>query len=591
MSPSAPMVRALLYLRVMSLIGRVTSRIRRLRQPKYLFGAVVGIAYIYLVYVRRATAPHNAHRPGPPTPSLPPEGFTIFVDLAALALLVIIIVNWAIPRRASLAFSEAEIAFLFPAPVNRRLLLHYRLLGSQFGIAFTALIFTVAFGRGVGSAGNVWFHAIGWWLILFTLNLHFIATSFVYSKLMNPSLTSIRERTIKVGVICVVVLALIVWAAGTLRLPQSGDFGSPSEFLKYLASQLHAGPLPWLLSVPRLVVAPYFATTGRSFLPALAFALIILVAHYIWVMYIQVSFEEASIARAEKRAARLQAARRGDWRGHAARKAQRPPFELRDSGRPEVAFLWKNLFSSGPIARPRAAIIAALLTLAGCEWLVQRVDLEPMRVSLGIILGSLLGLLLFFGSMMTRQDLRTDLPNTDILKTYPLHGWQVVLGELLTPLATLSTIIWFLLIAEFLLFPAGNLTWFDPALRGAATLSGAMITPPLVAIQLLILNAAVLIFPAWTQTTGSRAERGIEVLGQRIIFVAGLFLITTIALIPAAIGATFIFLVAKWLVGMVAAIILAAIAVVLILSVEAWLGILWLGDRFERFDLSAELRP
>jgi len=29
----------------------------------------------------------------------------------------------------------------------------------------------------------------------------------------------------------------------------------------------------------------------------------------------------------------------------------------------------------------------------------------------------------------------------------------------------------------------------------------------------------------------------------------------------------------------------------LILSVEAWVGIRWLGERFERFDLSTELRP
>jgi ABC-2 type transport system permease protein len=584
------MVRALLYLRVMSLIGLVTSRIRRLKQPKYLSGAVVGVAYFYLIYIRRAAPPHNA-RPGPPVPSLPAEGFTIFFDLAALALLLMLVVNWAIPRRASLAFSEAEIAFLFPAPVNRRLLLHYRLLGSQLGIAFTVLILTVALGRGVGPAGNVWFHVIGWWLILFTLNLHFIGTSFVYSKLMNRSLTSGRERAARVGVVSIVVLGLIVWTASTLRLPQSGDIGSLNEFLKYLASQLHSGPLPWLLAIPRLVVAPYFATTGRAFLLALGFALIILIAHYIWVIHIQVSFEEASIARAEKRAARLEAAKRGDWRGQAARKAQRPPFELRDSGRPEVAFLWKNLFSGGPIARPRAAIIAALLMLGGCEWLVQRLDLEPMRIFFWIVFGSILGVLLFFGSMMTRQDLRTDLPNTDILKSYPLHGWQVVLGELLTPLATLSTTIWFLLLAEFLLFPANTLTWFDPALRGAAALSAAAIAPPLVAIQLLVLNAAVLIFPAWTQSAGNRAERGIEVLGQRIIFVAGLFLITTIALIPAAIGATLIFLVANWLAGTFTAILLAAIAVVLILSVEASLGVLWLGDRFERFDLSAELRP
>jgi hypothetical protein len=36
---------------------------------------------------------------------------------------------------------------------------------------------------------------------------------------------------------------------------------------------------------------------------------------------------------------------------------------------------------------------------------------------------------------------------------------------------------------------------------------------------------------------------------------------------------------------------LGVIAMLLILGTEAWLGIQWLGKRFEQFDLSAELRP
>jgi hypothetical protein len=49
-------------------------------------------------------------------------------------------------------------------------------------------------------------------------------------------------------------------------------------------------------------------------------------------------------------------------------------------------------------------------------------------------------LLLILGPQLARQDLRGDLPNTDILKTYPLHGWQIVCGELLTPLVVLDRV-------------------------------------------------------------------------------------------------------------------------------------------------------
>ena len=32
-------------------------------------------------------------------------------------LLLVLAINWLVPRQAVLAFSESEIAFLFPAPV------------------------------------------------------------------------------------------------------------------------------------------------------------------------------------------------------------------------------------------------------------------------------------------------------------------------------------------------------------------------------------------------------------------------------------------------------------------------------------------
>src|SRR6185437_9110847 len=111
-SSVATMARALLYLRVTSLLGQVKSRLRRLQQPKYLAGALVGAAYVYLTFLRRAHGVHTAYRPGPPGPGLPAQAFSILPELVALMLLLSFAVNWLAPRRAALAFSEAEIAFL-----------------------------------------------------------------------------------------------------------------------------------------------------------------------------------------------------------------------------------------------------------------------------------------------------------------------------------------------------------------------------------------------------------------------------------------------------------------------------------------------
>jgi hypothetical protein len=590
MSPVATMARALLYLRVTTLVGRVKSRLRRLKQPKYLAGALVGTVYVYLTFIRHAL--HPGHRPSPSGPGIPSEMFALLPELGALVLLIVLVAHWATPRRASLAFSEAEIAFLFPAPVDRRMLVHYRLLSSQLGIVFTALVLTAVFGRGQAFGGNPWFHAVGLWLILATLNLHRTGTSFVHSKLLNRSMTSGRQKATTVGVVWVVGSVLIVWACSAMKLPRQSDLASPREFASYVVSQLHVGPLPWLLAIPKALVAPYFASSGSVFLLVLGPALTVLVANYFWVVYTEVSFEEASIAQAEKLATRIRSVQQGDWRGQsAARRAQPSPFNLLHNGRPEVAFLWKNLLSTSAFFRPRVAIVVLAIVLGGSEWLVRQPAPEGIRVVVLVSFGVLLVLTLLLGPTIARQDLRADLPNVDILKTYPLRGWQIALGELLTPLLILSSLIWMCLLTGFLLLPADKYTWLTPALRGGAALGLAVLAPPLVAIQLLVTNAAAIVFPAWAQSAGDQTARGIEVLGQRIIFMAGQLFVTAIAVVPAAISAALVFLIAQWLVGVVAAAALAVAAVFLLLCEEAWLGVRWLGGRFEHFDFSAELRP
>jgi len=107
-------------------------------------------------------------------------------------------------------------------------------------------------------------------------------------------------------------------------------------------------------------------------------------------------------------------------------------------------------------------------------------------------------------------------------------------------------------------------------------------------ITLLIPNAAVLLFPAWF-LPGKQGPQGIEATGQRIIFMLGQILVLLLALVPAGLTFTIIFLVAKLLVGLTLSIPLAASAASLVLAAEAALGLLFLGQLFDRFDLSSEL--
>jgi hypothetical protein len=583
---------ALWYLRVTSLVGRIRSRLRRLKQPKYLAGALVGALYFYLVFFRRAHRPQfGPGGAGSPAEALPPDLLWLFGEIGALVLLVVLAVNWMLPRRAALAFSESEIAFLFPAPVSRRMLVHYRLLGTQLGIAITALIFTLVFGRNRGFGDHTWFKFFGWWLILALVNLHFTGTAFFYSRLLNRSITTVRRRAITIGVALAILLALVVWILMSARLPTEVDLASRTAVAKYATEILHAGPIPGLLALPKLVVAPYFAAGAGEFARAMVPALLLLALHYFWVVHTEVSFEEASIARAQKRAARRRAIQKGDWRGHEGQhKARSPAFVLTGSGPPELGFLWKNLLATSALFRPKPILVIAVGLGALALWVSRQPDLEAVGAIMALVGGMILVMTALLGPQIARQDLRTDLANADLLKTYPLRGWQIVLGEMLTPVAILSVVAWLALLTAYLALPDATASRVPPELRREAALGLALLAPPFIAIQVFLPNAATVLFPAWVQATGDRTERGIEVMGQRLIFVISQFLVTALALVPALLVGGLVFAIVNFVAGMVVGGAVAVLAIIALLGLEVWLGIRWLGNRFEALDISSELR-
>jgi ABC-2 type transport system permease protein len=581
------MLGALFYLKLMSVRGMLRSRLLRLKQPKYLLGGVVGVAYIYFFFVRRASYGRR------PEAEFPADALPLVATVAALGLLLVAALSWVLPRKsAGLTFSEAEIAFLFPAPIRRRTLIHFRLISAQVGLAFTALILTLFSNRWTFLGGNAVTHAIGWWLILATLNLHFTASAFVILQLTQRGVSSLRRRLTAIAIVLTVIVASVAWILAEARPPGPAEFASPEGLKAYALELTTTGPVPWLLAIPKLVTAPFLAKDVRTFLIALLPALAVLVAHYFWVMRSEVAFEEASVAKAEKRAARLAAIREGRSPGGGeVMKAQQPPFRLAPAGRPEIAFLWKNLTSVPRFFRPRPLLITAAIIVGGCTWLAGRPNLQGLMITVYGMATMTAAFTLLLGPQIARNDLRADLLNTDILKTYPLRGWQIVLGELLTPIAMLTALLWLELLAIALTFPAKGFGWLTPELRTAILASLAVLALPFCALQLLVPNAVTVVFPAWMQAVGNRSEHGLDVMGQRIIFIAGQAFIAVVALLPAALAAALLFFGSRWLLGAPFAAILAAAGVFAVLATEFWFGLRWLGARFEAFDLSSELRP
>jgi hypothetical protein len=287
--------------------------------------------------------------------------------------------------------------------------------------------------------------------------------------------------------------------------------------------------------------------------------------------------------------------RAGNFRLATGQQKARPaPFNLSRAGRPELAFLWKNLLSSAQYLRPRTALIAAAIIVGGCLLFADNGFFQFLRPRLAVGVAVIAVYVMLFGPQLARQDFRSDLLHTDILKSYPLQGWQVMLGELLTPAAILTVLLWLLLLAEAMLLPAAGfarLPWLTPQVGVVAGISLALTAPLLCLSQLLIVNAAVVLFPAWSHTGTAQAQQGIEVMGQRILFLAGQIVAMALALLPAVLVAGVVFAVVHGIIGNTLALGMAALLGIAVLAVVMGLGVWWLGSRFEQLDLSQELRP
>ena len=566
-------------------------RLKRLRRPKYLVGGIVGALYFYFYFFRyllgrsgpRAAFPSSA---GSPDPGL-------YESIGAVLLFIVVLLAWIVPHeRAALAFTEAEVAFLFPAPISRRSLIHFKLLRSQTAILFTTFFLMLVTNR---FGGKFWIHAGGWWIILSTLNLHMLGCSFARTMLLDRGITNWQRRLVIGSLLGVASVVVIVWGWDTFpgfAPAQLGPSSTPADLMIQLQDYFHhllvAGPVPYLLFPFRLVIRPYLAPNGHAFVIALMPALLILAVHYYWVIRSNVAFEEASVEASKKLAEKIAAVRSGNWQAASKKvKVRRPPFVLRPTGPPLVALVWKNIISAGQVFSLRTWITLAILGTVLCVVVSQTAGASGLVPALGMAVGILLVWSLFLGPQFLRQDFRQDLPLADVLKMYPLPGWQIVLGELLGPAVILTAIQW-LLAGIGIAFCSQSTI---PLLAGwssfAFGIGIAVVAPMINLITLQIPNAAVLLFPAWFQS-GKDGPQGIEATGQRIIFALGQVIVFFLTLIPAVLGFVLVLVVMKVLLPVTVAIPFASITAALILAGEATLGLLLLGRVFDRFDVSAE---
>jgi ABC-2 type transport system permease protein len=564
------MIRVFGYLAWRSAHNRITRQLRHLKSPRYLAALLLGLAYLWFMIVAQR-----------------PTGTAQMADarwlelVGALALLGAVAWGWifGVERRV-LAFTPAEVTFLFSGPVSRRGLIQFKLLHSQLLILFNALLWTLILSRerfGV----SPWLRVISIWVLLTTLSFHRLGASFVRTSLAEHGRLGARHRAVSLAVLGVVLIAL-AWSIAD-ALPEIVQAGADTPFSILSAiGEAAAKPLPTALTYPfRVMIRPLTAYTFTEWLSALWPAVVLLALHYIWVVRSDSAFEEAAAQVSLQRARALSKSEGAGTSGSRPASATPPLFRLDPVGWPAGAILWKNLVAVTRKRRVRNAAVA----LASTGMVVTLLSFEPEGTLAGIA-GWLLvlwaGIMIVIGPQWVRNDLRGDLLKLDLLRSYPLRGWSIVLAEVAASTLLLTAIQLSLLVIGYLAFLGNESMLPDLEERTILLFMAFAFLPAINLLGMLIQNGAALLYPAWVHL-GSGRPGGVEALGQNFLMMVAFVALLALALaLPVVIAGGALLLLRSALDAWAA--LLAGILALGIMTYEAALLVEWLGRLFERTD-------
>jgi len=567
---------AFLYLTACSFKNRMRRRLRRLREPRYLIGLLVGVAYFYFFLFRPRNAAERAGRRM--------QGLTRLLAplhvIGAVVLFGIAAFAWLFPGAGTpIAFSRPEVQFLFTAPVTRRQLLHYKLIRSQLGMLLSTALITLLVRPGTFGAG--WTFMAGLWLVFMVVRLHLMGVALSRSSLAQHGVSALWHQGIPIAV----VLGATGMLADTLltdwpvvmALP---DVSSVFAHLEHLSTSGAAGVILWPFRA--LADLPLAASAG-AFWAALPPVLILIVLNYVWVLRSDASFEEAAAAQAEKNAREKGAPR------PSGAKVTATPFRLQPEGPVEIAILWKNLILLGRFLSLKVLLrlIPLVVVLAIAARGSDRAGgLTAVLAAMCIPLAAMFSLM---GPQMMRNDLRQDLGNMALLKSWPVSGAAIIRGEVLAPAIFVSVLVGLFILTGTLLGAEVFNRIGESAASLAARLSYAagagILAVAFILAQTVILNAIAVLFPAWS-AVGSSRSRGIDAMGQRLLMMAGILLTLVVALLPGAAVAAVLVLSVYWLTGTIL-VVLPALLVTGVVIVECWVVTELVGRAFDRTDVTA----
>ncbi|MEO7192755.1 MAG: putative ABC exporter domain-containing protein [Vicinamibacterales bacterium] len=561
-----------LYLVACSARNAVRVWLQRLRQPRYLIGLAAGAFYFYFFLFGNRRGRRG--RPG-----LNELGFlagqyhgTVEVVVGSL-LLVGAVVACLLPGSVAgvFGFSPADQQFLFPAPLTRRSLFHYKLVRSLAKPALSSAFITLLMRPSSVTSMLLTFTGI----LVTTLTISFFLAGVAVHAATSRHRGQLAQWSLVAAFACAAAVVVGTVARGWPNLIAAG---SPRDLALELQHIGETGSAKFvLLPFVALVRLPIAAAAG-GFARALPAPLLMLTAAYLWVVRADVPLEEASATPEAVEATRASERTSGQA------VVRKSPFALAVTGPAETALLWKNVIAFSRHASPKVALrLLPLLIIGGVTMSKASKNGNAVGLIATLCLGAA-GMVVLFGPQMVRNDLRQDLAHLAVLKSWPLRGAVIVRGQVLAPALLLSGIAWMAIATA--LSMSGSLrfaTMMPLTDRLSFAAAALLLAPGLILTQLIVHNAIALMFPAWVSVSRSR---GIDMAGQRMVLLGGLMVALVVTCIPAALAAGLAGMAIHAVTGGVPVVVPALVALI-VLALECGIATEALGTLFDRTDIGA----
>ena len=382
---------------------------RGARTPRGATFLVVGIIIFFSWFASTMTSAFLLPRADPHT-------VRIFFPPAMLMFCVMTLVTNAGER--AVAFTPAEVDFLFPGPFSRRQLLAYKIFRSAYGALFTALIFSFVFLRYAQ-------HWLGGWIAVF-LGLIFVqllamAVVLIGQTLGEQAFTRARKLAMFA---CIIAAAAIVVPRMLSNTPHS---------LPEVANHLAHSTSGRIVLAPfrvfgQILTADPVASDAFKWAGIAIVQIIVLLAI---VFRLDTHYLEAAAKSGQQYYDRIQRFRRGGGMAFRASSSKlRLPSFPRLGGAGPIA--WRQLTTTLRTARALLLTLLFICLAAGPAFYYFGAARARGRALIGVSFW-----LTFTLANLLRFDFRGDLDQIDALKALPIPPWRIAAAQLIAPVCML----------------------------------------------------------------------------------------------------------------------------------------------------------